>query len=265
MRFRYLLGLTILTGLALGGWASAQPEQRAGRGGPQPRARWEYKVLDSNQVEGLAAKESQDRLTGGLNKLGADGWELVTVEPASSTLPVPTFVFKRPTVAGRRAEAEAPTAQPPAADQSAIRVYRLKNANASEVAQTLLRLLEPKAGSGLRLVGDDRTNSILAYGSPDQQAAVKTLIDELDTPVPAPEGPASEFRVYRLKYANAANLAQTLQKLLQVGEGKSLRLVSDENTNTLLTYGSARQQSEVEALIEQLDRQAGDRAEPKRK
>jgi hypothetical protein len=48
----------------------------------EARPRWEYKAITAADVEKLAPKGSQDRLTDGLNALGEQGWELVAVAPA---------------------------------------------------------------------------------------------------------------------------------------------------------------------------------------
>jgi type II secretory pathway component GspD/PulD (secretin) len=149
--------------------------------GTRAPAAWEYKAMAHSQVEALAAKEAQDRLSDGLNKLGADGWELVTVEPSSPSTS-PLFLFKRPAAGSRRAQRENPAqqAEPQVKD---FRVYRLRYADATELAQTLLKLLQGGDGQALRLVGDQRTNSLLGAGSPQQQAQVEALINELDRPV----------------------------------------------------------------------------------
>src|SRR5262249_19846728 len=47
------------------------------------RPKWEYKALSRPGVEKLAAKDSKDKLTDGLNLLASEGWELVAVEPAA--------------------------------------------------------------------------------------------------------------------------------------------------------------------------------------
>jgi hypothetical protein len=189
MRYRYLVGLTILTGFVLVASASAQPAPGpAGRGGPAdgtaPRPSWEYKALTRGHVEALAAKESEDKLTDGLNKLGAEKWELVTVEAVPPGV-VSMYLFKRPAGSGRRAEAAAPAAQPEArreAKPDEFRIYRLKGANAGELAQTLQKLFQGRDEKAVRIVADPNTNSLLTAGSPEQQDTVKALIEQLDMP-----------------------------------------------------------------------------------
>jgi RNA polymerase sigma factor (sigma-70 family) len=50
----------------------------------EPRVKWEYKAIAGRSIEQLAPPESKDKLTDGLNALGEQGWELVTVEPNAS-------------------------------------------------------------------------------------------------------------------------------------------------------------------------------------
>jgi len=81
---------------------------------PQVKVKWEYKTLTEADIEKLAPAGSQDKLTDGLNKLGDQGWELVTIIPgarggairvniggpggpgAGMMTPQLTYVFKRP-------------------------------------------------------------------------------------------------------------------------------------------------------------------------
>ena len=77
-------------------------------------AAWEYKVLTAEQIIALTPKPKKDapreklreeetlRPTGGLNVLGADGWELVGVGFGElggpfNQLREPVYIFKRPT------------------------------------------------------------------------------------------------------------------------------------------------------------------------
>jgi RNA polymerase sigma factor (sigma-70 family) len=54
----------------------AESTQREGR------PKWEYKALTRTAVEKLAQERAQNKLTDGLNVLGADGWELVGIDQA---------------------------------------------------------------------------------------------------------------------------------------------------------------------------------------
>src|SRR5690349_3240268 len=67
---------------------------------PTATAEWEYKLMDDQAVLGLGPKEGQlsfgHTLEAGLNKLGAEGWELVTVSKPAQNL---VYFFKRPKAA----------------------------------------------------------------------------------------------------------------------------------------------------------------------
>jgi hypothetical protein len=47
----------------------------------EAKIKWEYKAATVSDIEKLAPKGSQDKLTDGLNALGAQGWELVAIAP----------------------------------------------------------------------------------------------------------------------------------------------------------------------------------------
>jgi hypothetical protein len=55
----------------------------------EAKVKWEYKALTVADIEKLAPKGSQDKLTDGLDSLGDQGWELVAVAPGFPELPVP--------------------------------------------------------------------------------------------------------------------------------------------------------------------------------
>jgi hypothetical protein len=62
---------------------------------PVATTEWEYKLMDDNAVLELGPKEGfiGHRLEAGLNKLGPEGWELITVsKPGQYQI----FFFKRP-------------------------------------------------------------------------------------------------------------------------------------------------------------------------
>jgi hypothetical protein len=139
------------------------------------QARWEYRTLSRSQVEALAGKAAENRLEAGLNKLGADGWELSAIEPYTSMGPGVSqpaqYVFKRP------AKAAAPAAKKGAAEE--VQLIRLKYANAAEVAKTLSAVF--RKGEGATVVADERTNALILQAAEEKLREMRTLIAELDS------------------------------------------------------------------------------------
>ncbi len=69
---------------------------------------------------------------------------------------------------------------------------------------------EPGALSKVRLITDDRTNSVIALGPRDKLNDVRNLIRRLDVSVSG----GGRIHVYRLQHADAEDLAQTLSSLV---------------------------------------------------
>ena len=67
---------------------------------PVATTEWDYKLMDDQAVLDLGPKEGQlafgHRLEAGLNKLGAEGWELITVLKPGQEL---AYFLKRPKAA----------------------------------------------------------------------------------------------------------------------------------------------------------------------
>jgi hypothetical protein len=61
------------------------------------RIQWEYKALRASRVTDLAPKGSADPMSDGLTVLGAEGWDMVAVDPPIVDPRLgPTYIFKRP-------------------------------------------------------------------------------------------------------------------------------------------------------------------------
>lgn len=63
----------------------------------------------------------------------------------------------------------------------------------------------------LKLIPDERTNSIIVVADTDMTTKVRALVEQLDSPVDLSGG---KFYVYRLKFAKADELSETLSKLI---------------------------------------------------
>ena len=103
-----------------------------------------------------------------------------------------------------------------------IDVVPLQNATAADTVRVLTSLVPQGGESGgpnLRLVADDRSNSILMSGDPSLKLRIRALIANLDTPLDT----GGETKVRYLHYAKAEDLANKLK---------------DQITSTASTSGS---------------------------
>jgi general secretion pathway protein D len=93
-----------------------------------------------------------------------------------------------------------------------IEVIPLHNASASEVVRTLNQLNQgagaAEGGAPVKLVADERTNSVLVSGEKSLRLKQKALILDLDTPK---AGGAGDTEVRYLLYADAEKLADKLK------------------------------------------------------
>lgn len=104
-------------------------------------------------------------------------------------------------------------------NSSDIDVVPLQNATAADTVRVLSSLVPQGGESGgpnLRLVADDRSNSILMSGDPSLKLRIRALIANLDTPLDT----GGETRVRYLHYAKAEDLASKLkEQITSTGTG----------------------------------------------
>ena len=147
-----------------------------------------------------------------------------------------------------------------------IRLFILKNANATRLAPTLQQLFTAKrtaeqaaGGTGRMLpvsvFADARTNALLVTGSKESFNAVEAMVRELDTDQVLA---ANEFKVFYLRQATAQVLAPTLQQLFaqRVSRGVPLdpvTVVIEQRTNSLIVAASPEDMKLAESLIARLD------------
>ena len=88
-------------------------------------------------------------------------------------------------------------------------VMALTSATAGDTARVLNSLLsQSEGGANVRIVADDRSNSIIVSGDPTTRLRVKALVAHLDTPVET--GTATQVRY--LLYSDATDLATRLKE-----------------------------------------------------
>lgn len=74
--------------------------------------------------------------------------------------------------------------------------------------------------ASLKIVAEERSNSVVVIGSPFQIRQVRALIDKLDVPLPRGAG---RVQVYALRYADAVELVQVLADLLGISVNTPVR------------------------------------------
>lgn len=151
-----------------------------------------------------------------------------------------------------------------------ISVIPLEHATAEVMAKTVDTLLQKRGQQGkegvpgeadIRIVADERTNSLVLLASADDTAMVKGLIDLLDKETPKGEG---DIHVYYLQNANAEDLAKVLTTLpSKEGEGekkgetpvisKDVQIVADSATNSLVITAKKDDFQVLEEVIGKLD------------
>jgi general secretion pathway protein D len=92
-----------------------------------------------------------------------------------------------------------------------VEVIALHNASAADVVRIVNSLSQGQgaegAGAAVKIVADDRTNSILLTGEKSQRLRLKTLIVNMDTPLAT----GGDTQVRYLRYADAEKIAEKLK------------------------------------------------------
>ena len=149
-----------------------------------------------------------------------------------------------------------------------ISVITLEYATASVLVKSLTSVFQTKARRKgapvtppVKIVADERTNSLIVAASENDTIKVKQLINLLDKEIPRGEG---AIRVYYLQNANAEDLAQVLTalpskeaKAPQKGKApvisKEVQIAADKATNSLVITANKDDYLILEDVIQQLD------------
>ena len=159
-----------------------------------------------------------------------------------------------------------------------IDVIPLQNATAADTVRVLSSLVPQAGDSGgpnLRLVADDRSNSVLMSGDPALKLRIRALIANLDTPLDT----GGETVVRYLHYAKAEDLATKLKEQISANAsagassgrpagvpptnaasattislaGGTGTIWADKDTNALIITAPPRTMRALNAVIDKLD------------
>jgi general secretion pathway protein D len=153
-----------------------------------------------------------------------------------------------------------------------IDIVRLENASASDIVRVVNALNQgpgqqaEAAGTGARLVADDRTNSVLISGEKAQRLRLKTLVTHLDTPLET----GGDTRVRYLNYADAEQIAGKLKEQItgitqaapgapgaaggpQAAADRSTTIWADKQTNALVVTAPPKIMRSIMGVVDKLD------------
>ncbi|MFZ9709305.1 MAG: type II secretion system secretin GspD [Steroidobacteraceae bacterium] len=148
-----------------------------------------------------------------------------------------------------------------------VEVVQMQNASAAEVVRTMSALnpAQTAAEGGiapLRVVADERSNSILLAGEKTQRLRARTLIAYLDTPL----ANGGDTRVRYLRYADAEKIAAKLKEQLvgttsaaagaasgTASADRSTVIWAEPETNALVITAPAKTMTALMSVIDKLD------------
>jgi general secretion pathway protein D len=160
-----------------------------------------------------------------------------------------------------------------------IDVIQMQHASAAEVVRIVNSLYSGAAAEGggmptVKMVADERTNSVLVSGEASQRLRLKALITHLDTPLEA----GGDTQVRYLRYADAEKIAQKLTGQVQgivaaaaggptagaagaptaassagLGADKSVMIWAEPQTNALVVTAPPKVMRSIMAIVDRLD------------
>jgi len=151
-----------------------------------------------------------------------------------------------------------------------ISVIPLKYATATVMGKSLNEVFQKRtktvrkgaaAEAVMKIVADERTNTLIVVASEDDTIRIRQLIDLLDKETPRGEG---DIHVYYLQHANAEELSQVLTAIpakeakgAEKGKApivsKEVQIVADKSTNSLVITASRDDFLVLEEVIQKLD------------
>jgi len=135
-----------------------------------------------------------------------------------------------------------------------IRVYQLTHVQSEALAELITPLYDevftPRRGS-VSITALVKPNALLLIGRVEAVQTVVDLVRRLDRPV----APASQFRVFRLRFAAAATAQAMLAEFFAERPALGTRVLAtaDFRSNSLIVRAAPRDMAEVAEVIERID------------
>lgn len=146
-----------------------------------------------------------------------------------------------------------------------VHLLYLKNVDAESLAELLTtvydrltkfpgRATQPRQSAAILPI--NKPNSLLIIAPETDLQAILDLAEELDRPV----DPQTEFQVFRLKTAIAAQVEEQITRFYaeRINLGAKVLVVADARANAVIVRARARDLDEIAALIKQIDRDRTD-------
>jgi general secretion pathway protein D len=158
-----------------------------------------------------------------------------------------------------------------------VDIIPLEHASAGEIVRVVNSLYgaagaEGGGTAGVKLVADERTNSVLVSGEPSQRLRLKTLVAHLDTPLET----GGDTQVRYLRYADAEKIATKLREQIQgitatvaassggapaavpaatggSGGDKSVTIWAEPQTNALVVSAPPKIMRSIMSIVDRLD------------
>ncbi len=149
-----------------------------------------------------------------------------------------------------------------------VRMYPLSNADVSTTVGNLRKIFRASSGSSRRgggksaaaeapivITGDEAGKLVIVSAPDDKHELVAKVISDID----AAQGPGKlAIAVYKIEYADAAQVASALTQTLTTGGRRGsttgLRISADRSSNSVVVRGSKDDQAEVGRLIADMDK-----------
>jgi general secretion pathway protein D len=156
-----------------------------------------------------------------------------------------------------------------------VEIVPLQNASSTDTVRVLNSLFQQAAaaegGVAVKVVGDERSNSVLISGDQSQRLRIRALVAHLDTPLQA----GGDTQVRYLHYADADKVAPKLKEYItgiaqgtpggtagaqggpQTQAEKNAIVLSDPATNSLIIMAPPRIMRAITEVVDKLDIRRG--------
>jgi len=151
-----------------------------------------------------------------------------------------------------------------------IWVTQLRYAKADDLAKKLATLFQERRGAAgqqagviradLKILPDERTNSLVVLAGPNPMAKIRVLVEKLDQ---RQVRPRENIHIYTLQNAVAEDLAKVLMEIPGKGTkdekvkaapvSKDVQISADKSTNTLVIIAEPEEYAILEEVIQKLD------------